>query len=130
MSGVVTVIEVYVAIIGACLPMLAPVYRKLRHGDARSAVASQPQVAPTDGLATIGKISNRKRFQSSESGSFTRIDNDEHSLVPVTYGNSQRVDVSGPHDKQSSIAESEDIPLEGIRVKQDLTWSDHSSSKV
>ncbi|XXH01499.1 hypothetical protein Hte_007859 [Hypoxylon texense] len=129
-SGVVTVIEVYVAIIGACLPMLMPVYRKVRYGDPRSAVASQPQVAPSDGLATIGKISNRKRFQSSESGSFTRIDNDEHSLVPVTYGNAQKVNVSGPHDNQSSIADSEDIPLEGIRVKQDLTWSDDPGNKV
>ena len=32
-SGVVTVVEVYVAIIGACLPTLVPVYRRLRYGD-------------------------------------------------------------------------------------------------
>lgn len=32
-SGTATVIEVYVAIIGACLPSLVPIYRQLRYGD-------------------------------------------------------------------------------------------------
>ncbi|KAI0970079.1 hypothetical protein F4678DRAFT_473435 [Xylaria arbuscula] len=56
--GLSTVVESYVAIIGACLPTLVPVYRRLRYGDAlRRTKASDPIVKTTTGIKTIGQIS-------------------------------------------------------------------------
>ncbi|KAI1300050.1 hypothetical protein F5Y03DRAFT_386112 [Xylaria venustula] len=58
--GLSTVVEVYIAIIGACLPTLVPVYRRLRYGDAlRTTKASYPKVQVTSGIKTIGQISYR-----------------------------------------------------------------------
>ncbi|KAI0172252.1 hypothetical protein GGR52DRAFT_549624 [Hypoxylon sp. FL1284] len=127
-SGVATVVEVYAAIIGACLPMMVPVYRKLRYGDPRSAAASQPTA--DSGLNTIGKISNRKHFRSIESESSMRLDNDESMLVPASYGNSQHVNVSSPKDRDNFSSDADNIPMEGIVVMQDMTWSDHPSNRV
>ncbi|KAH9907260.1 hypothetical protein F4778DRAFT_777696 [Xylariomycetidae sp. FL2044] len=127
-SGVVTIIEVYAAIVGACLPMLLPVYRRLRYG--RATPASERRVYPVTGLNTIGKISNRKRPRNTGSGSFSKIVNDENTLVPTTYGSSRQVISRGPQHHAHSFADGEDIPLEGIVVRQDIMWSSRHSDAV
>jgi hypothetical protein len=46
-SGTATVVEIYIAIIGACLPLVVPVYNSLRHGDAQGQSSQNSQPKPT-----------------------------------------------------------------------------------
>ncbi|KAM7215590.1 hypothetical protein V8F06_009057 [Rhypophila decipiens] len=105
-SGTATVIEVYVAIIGACLPTLVPVYRQLRYGDPlktgsiRSNTHGYYANQNSNKGASNNRLGKNKPLSSSDTiggtgvgvgagqGSFDRLyDNDEfgHDLITVDY---------------------------------------------
>ncbi|KAI1123647.1 hypothetical protein F5Y10DRAFT_285827 [Nemania abortiva] len=98
-----TIVEVYVAVIGACLPTLIPIYRRLRYGDAlKSDEAPYPRNNPIISIITIGRIRNRpRRYNITTGGSFQELGNDK-SFYTMDDQHTHRVDASGNGDHGSS----------------------------
>ncbi|KAI1740767.1 hypothetical protein F4680DRAFT_85944 [Xylaria scruposa] len=128
LPGGSTVVEVYVAIIGACLPTLIPVYRRLRYGDAqKGSKASHSGKKDITSINTIGRISNRTQRHATGEGSFERLRN-EDSFYPLGSQNTHQIDVSGNGDGEpSKDTPLHDIPLKGIMVRHEIAWSDDKS---
>ncbi|KAI1385501.1 uncharacterized protein F4822DRAFT_445451 [Hypoxylon trugodes] len=123
-GSVASVVEIYVAIIGACLPTLVPVYRKLRYGDPHS----RPSNATTIGrITTLGRSSNKK-LNSRTDGEFERLDTDEE--FPLASRGVHHVNISSYGGPNSLPTTYPDIPLEGIMVRHDMTWSDNGKPIV
>lgn len=68
-------------IIGACLPTLVPVYRKLRYGDPHK---THTNPIPRDPPQKVGRNVRRKKF-SNGGGSSERLNNNEDALTPSIY---------------------------------------------
>lgn len=129
-SGVATVIEIYVAIIGACLPTLVPIYRKLRYGDPlkthTSAVSKGPAASGSGGTSGA-KTSFRKQFSSNGNGSFERLSQSEDALNPAAYHRTHHVNVSSSRGNDDfGYNNTESYPLEGVMVRHDTVWSEHN----
>ncbi|KAI1750013.1 hypothetical protein F4782DRAFT_264717 [Xylaria castorea] len=131
LPGGSTVVEVYVAVIGACLPTLIPVYRRLRYGDAsKSTKASDSGKKEMASINTIGRISNRTQRRTAGEGSFERLRN-EDSFCPLGSQYTHQTDVSGNGDcGPSGNTPLDDIPLKGIVVRHDIAWSDDKSPAI
>ncbi|KAI2780202.1 hypothetical protein F4815DRAFT_445434 [Daldinia loculata] len=119
--GLASAVEVYVAIVGACLPTLIPIYRKLRYGHPNTPQRS----IPVDGIVTIGKLSNRTPFGSGVEGSSEKLNNEE-DITFNPYRGSCQVSISGQGKRFSFPPDSLEHPLQGIVVKQDVTWSENA----
>ncbi|KAK8102253.1 hypothetical protein PG984_015399 [Apiospora sp. TS-2023a] len=124
-------VEIYAAIMGACLPMMVPVYRKLRFGDALKTISggSGSSKTPFSGTNTVVAANLRRRNMepASESGvgSFEQFRGSEDGLTPANYhrGHSSKVS-SGPAVDGSRDSDNESYPLEAIKVRRDLTWKE------
>lgn len=128
-SGVTTVIEIYAAISGACLPTLVPVYRKLRHGSVLGSTAgSGPGLTPPGVTNTISKMSNRRKIGTTEEGSFERLSNEE-SFALTAYHGSQQVNISGLKNGRLTHENTTDTTPHGIMVNQEMTWIENTSSR-
>ncbi|RYP19387.1 hypothetical protein DL765_003360 [Monosporascus sp. GIB2] len=132
-SGVATVVEIYVAVIGACLPTLVPIYRKLRYGDPLKSHPSAPSKGTPvsgSGATSAGKVSHRRQF-SEGNGSFERLANSEDALNPAAYRRTYHVNVSSSRGNDGlAYTNTESYPLEGVMVRHDTVWSeyDHNQS--
>ena len=116
-------VEVYAAVIGACMPTLVPVYRQLRYGD--------PLKTHTSGLSkpTLpgkGHSARSKQF-SNEEGSFERLSNGDATFSPAEYRNNHRVNVSGGRNgSPTQYNEGESYQMDGVMVTQKTVWSEHN----
>lgn len=90
-SCTATVVEIYVGIIGACLPTLVPVYRKLRYGDPHK---SHANLIPRDPPHKVGRNARPKKL-SNGGGSSERLNNNEDALTPSIYLRDYQVSVGG-----------------------------------
>ncbi|KAF3020624.1 hypothetical protein E8E14_011724 [Neopestalotiopsis sp. 37M] len=93
LAGFATLVEIYVAIIGACLPILGPVYQRLRHGGKRGEGHTTPRVARRDGRVgqsthTLNTQNHRVAGHSVESLDYTF---DDDSLTLGAYPGNHRV---------------------------------------
>jgi len=82
--GVATVVEVYTAIIGACLPNMVPAYRKLRYGDTVKKINTSANSRIY--IASSNKIPTNKPSNSSHinyEGSSERLN--ENELATIDY---------------------------------------------
>ncbi|KAI0112238.1 hypothetical protein GGR51DRAFT_60538 [Nemania sp. FL0031] len=89
-SDIATVLEIYVAIIGACLPTLLPIYRKLRYGSHLKTYAT-PNSKETPGSGKSSKPSYRVphwKQLSTQGGSFERLAETDDGLTLTTFDNS------------------------------------------
>ncbi|KAI0459605.1 hypothetical protein F5B21DRAFT_455402 [Xylaria acuta] len=131
LPGGSTVVEVYVAVIGACLPTLIPVYRRLRYGDAlKSTKASHSGKKQVISINTIGRISNRTQRRTASKGSFERLRN-QVSFCTLDYQQTHQIDVSGSGDcGPSKNTALDNISLQGIMVQHEITWSDDKCPTV
>ncbi|TGJ87928.1 hypothetical protein E0Z10_g877 [Xylaria hypoxylon] len=120
-----TVFEIYIAIIGACAPTLAPVYKRLRGRPMpsdtpiphRSGYTTKPKsqshtylnggVNPALGRTAVRESEDEERF-------FKRLD-DIQVLVPAKERGEFWTDIS-------ARPASEGVPLGKIRVQRDVTW--------
>jgi hypothetical protein len=127
-----TVVEIYVAIIGACAVTLVPVYRKIRHGDAwvsskggsrggpsgAMGGRSGPGVSGSDThhLKTFGQRSTRERINDNDSEEYL------HGGLGAANWRDTNV-TSGGHKGRGDDA-SDEMPLEVVVVKKevDMTW--------
>lgn len=118
-SGTATVVEVYVAIIGACLPTMAPIYRLVLYGDplSTSATGLSKQILPT-------KASSARRFH--DESSFERLSNVEHNFMPENYSGNRRVNISSSRDVHAPNNDrSESYQMDGVMVTHKTVWSEH-----
>ncbi|KAI0866577.1 hypothetical protein F4860DRAFT_145212 [Xylaria cubensis] len=130
LPGGSTVVEVYVAVIGACLPTLIPVYRRLRYGDASKSSKASHSGKKEISINTIGRISNRTQRRSAGEGSFERLRNEDSFYSPGSQ-HTHQIDVSGNSDcGPSKDTPLDDIPLKGIIVRHEIAWSDDKSPVV
>ncbi|KAI0166898.1 hypothetical protein GGR52DRAFT_556061 [Hypoxylon sp. FL1284] len=131
--GLATVIEIYMAIIGACLPTLVPVYRKLRYGDRfKSRTSELPGRTPAGvrSSAPAGWISNKKR-SGHDGGSFYRLANSEDGFTPAAYYENHHVDISSTgQDQNIPYMTTESHPLGTVMVRRDMTWSVHNKGST
>uniref|UniRef100_A0A8H7K6A6 Rhodopsin domain-containing protein n=1 Tax=Bionectria ochroleuca TaxID=29856 RepID=A0A8H7K6A6_BIOOC len=109
--GVTTVIEIYVAIVGACLPVMTPLYRKIRYGDALQNSKNSSGSSKTyyhSGKQSSWKQTPKGAVDSGyggSHGSFSRLYDNENQSQAVS----------------DSSAVAHDIPLDKILVKSDMT---------
>ncbi|KAK8037711.1 hypothetical protein PG991_001057 [Apiospora marii] len=118
-------VEIYAAIMGACLPMMVPVYRKLRFGDALKTTSggSGSNKTPFSGTNTIVAANIQRRnvgpAGGSGGGSFERLGGSEDGLTPANYHGGHRNQVSS---EPAGDSDHENYPLEAIKVRRDLIW--------
>ncbi|GAW16378.1 hypothetical protein ANO14919_058040 [Xylariales sp. No.14919] len=126
-----TVIEVYVAIIGACLPTLIPVYRRLRYGDTlRRTRPSNPKGKTIRSIKTIGQISYRSHRRPVNESSTESLHID-HSFQPLDYQHIPRFDANGTVDCEASKESPLDtICLQEIRALPDRAWTGNDYSSI
>lgn len=126
-----TVVEIYVAIIGACAVTLVPVYRKMRYGTPWSTrdmksnqIASSPGVfgGTGGGGSRPGVHHNFKRSANHERLS-TSNDSDEY----LHHGSGMTYSVSGATKSTGSAKREEfgdEVPMDSIVVQRDVTWEE------
>ena len=123
-TGVVSALEIYVAIIGACLPMMVPVYRKLRYGDINGSSNESAGASKSHLLNANSKSSkNSTSTINGSGGSFHKLHNDEWATVNQPNG---KTTINSWTD-QRPIA---NIPMNSIAVDSTTTWSDNAGYKV
>lgn len=117
--GMAAIIEIYVAIIGACLPILVPVYNKLRYNDPhhKSATSKGRTIGTTH---TTDRPFVRRRVGSMGEGSFERLDNSSGQYEAAVYEQSH---VSSTNWNRTDTSHT-DIPLQGIAVKHEIVWTE------
>ncbi|KAI0533232.1 hypothetical protein GGR58DRAFT_521864 [Xylaria digitata] len=106
-SGVATFVEIYVGIVGACIPVLAPVYQRLRFGKVFNTSAKKTPV--------IGSSSDNHRngMLRLDQGSYNQLRDDD--LVTVTN------DTNTGYHEPGHMANM-DIPLHEIRRERSTEW--------
>ncbi|KAI1330288.1 hypothetical protein F5Y16DRAFT_33994 [Xylariaceae sp. FL0255] len=109
-SGVVTTIEIYIGIIGACVPLLAPVYHRLRPGKAYEGTSSKRK--PLTGGSSYRLKSHKTRTRQRPYNPLH--DDDLASVLNTSHG--RQVDIYG----QGLYSSQANISLQGIIVKQDI----------
>lgn len=120
-SWIATGIEVCIAIIGACLPTLVPVYRFLLGKQAPSPGAI-PGHAPLKSIVTFGRRSSRNptlftAAELEERGSFNQLHSLE-ALAPNGYANTQCTEVNGVAERRPSNCD--DVHPYSSRIKNDV----------
>ncbi|KDN71524.1 hypothetical protein CSUB01_12076 [Colletotrichum sublineola] len=125
-----TVVEIYIAIIGACAVTLVPVYRKMRYGtpystgDQRSNQISSGRGAfPSSGDASRLGAHNFKRSQNHE-----RLDTSNDSEEYLHNGSGMKYSVS-TKDGDRRGGSAEDLPMDTIVVQKDVTWEEERNVK-
>ncbi|KAI8960727.1 hypothetical protein F5Y11DRAFT_367222 [Daldinia sp. FL1419] len=118
--GLSSGIEVYVAIVGACLPTLIPIYRKLRYGRPNA----PPKPIPAIDIVTFGSSPKKPQLDSEEGPG------KDDDVMLSTYGGSCRVSVSGQSGRRSTATDSPERPPAGILVERDMTWSESKKPVV
>ncbi|GJC94209.1 integral membrane protein [Colletotrichum higginsianum] len=128
-----TVVEIYIAIIGACAVTLVPVYRKMRYGtpwstrDQKSNQVSSGTgaFAGTGGAGSRPGVHNFKRSANHE-----RLTTGNDSEEYLHHGGGMKYSVSGATgsgDKSDVLGD--DLPMDTIVVQRDVTWEEERKEK-
>lgn len=125
-SGTATIVEIYAAIIGACMPTLIPVYRQLRYGDPlKSSTAGSAGISNKTPMIKGSKGSSARRKQFGTSGSFERLSNNDNPPVPAEFRDNHRVNISGRRGDALRDDEGESYQMDGVLVTHKTVWSEH-----
>lgn len=129
-AGTATVVEIYVAILAACLPTMVPVYRQLRYGDplsTKGARRAKSRLPNRSLLPSRGRGSATRKKQLGRQDSFERLAYTGNTFVSTDYHtNGLRTDISCGRRGGAGAAgggEGESFPMEGIFVTQSTAWS-------
>ncbi|KAI0544081.1 hypothetical protein F4679DRAFT_591867 [Xylaria curta] len=119
-SAVATVIEVYVAIIGACVPVLAPVYSHIRGLTiTSSSTGSSNARAPfVKGLSYSSKSNLRRMVRP-----YDQLDDDLSTAMNST--TNHRVEISRRDFDRSEYTNNHAIPLQGIMLERATRWTEN-----
>ncbi|KAI0170976.1 hypothetical protein BJ166DRAFT_517461 [Pestalotiopsis sp. NC0098] len=131
-SGVATVVEVYVGIISGCLPIMVPVYRRIRYGNAlKSTTRTGSEGYYLSNSANVmGKSAARTNRLGGE-GPFERLDtNKNDDFASSEFSSDRHIMVStAARDDQESRRTSDRVPSDGIVVRSDVSWQESRKSK-
>ncbi|KAI1316815.1 hypothetical protein F5Y16DRAFT_393058 [Xylariaceae sp. FL0255] len=120
-SGVATIVEIYAAIIGACLPTVMPVYRQLRYGDPMVSTPTAVSKLRSTGTSSTGHGNRAGQWSHlhSPGGSFERLAKAGDTSAPTTYQERHRGGIShGRKTSDGDLSNTGSYPLETM-VKQD-----------
>ncbi|KAF2970820.1 hypothetical protein GQX73_g2823 [Xylaria multiplex] len=124
---IATVVEIYVAIIGACLPTLMPIYRKLRYGSPLRAHTNAMFQATPANWNSSGRVVQPKR-SGNRNDLFHRLHETDDGLSPIVYHGDHRVKASGSRtESDTPFSDAESYPLEGLVVTRDIIWTETNS---
>ncbi|KAK2051199.1 hypothetical protein LY76DRAFT_482678, partial [Colletotrichum caudatum] len=121
-----TVVEIYIAVIGACAVTLVPVYRKMRYGTPWSTEDQKSrQISSGSGgfpASSGGRgAHNFKRPQNHHE----RLDTNNDSEEYLHYGSGMKNSVSGTtRASDAGGASGEDLRMDTIVVQKDVTWEE------
>lgn len=120
--GAATVAEVFIAIIGACGVTLRPVYRYFRYGNPHGSGGSASSAAKGPGGAeSRGVTMRRMAIARGKSGGSDGLRSFEMLEDDLEDGSQTQIVVAaGGH------IERDDLPLQGIRVDRDVTWTEEN----
>ncbi|KAI0149602.1 hypothetical protein GGR57DRAFT_226761 [Xylariaceae sp. FL1272] len=129
-------IEIYVALIGSCLPIMGPVYHKIT-GQAITEYAHETPILPDGGTRAGGRKSrlserisrtlksNPRETQADENDArFQKLsDYDTSVLVPAKERTERSTYITSSKGfSKANSSETDLIPLEGILVQRDVKW--------
>ncbi|KAI0206708.1 hypothetical protein F4808DRAFT_454626 [Astrocystis sublimbata] len=122
--AVATVIEVYVGIVGACVPVLTPVYHRIRGRNPPSSSASSydKKVSLVKGL-NYNSMGNGRRMARP----YDHLDNDLSTVVNNSRNTDYQVEISRTKFDGLEVRNNHHIPLKGIRVERDTQWTESKS---
>lgn len=115
--AVATVVEIYAALIGACMPTMVPVYRRLRYG-------TPLKSSTTEGTSGSGYSAATPKPPNHPHRAFKRLNNSEDGLTPAAYHSNHEVSASRLSDDLTNT-NAESYPMEGIMVTRDTVWLDN-----
>lgn len=122
-SGTATVVEIYVAIIGACMPTLVPIYRQLRYGDP---LKSNTTGISKQTLPVKGSSAQKKHLDNT--GSFERLSNTDNDFMSDDYRDNRRVNISSRQAGAPGYNQGESYQMDGVMVTQKTVWSEHKQN--
>ncbi|KAJ2981760.1 hypothetical protein NUW58_g6603 [Xylaria curta] len=130
-SAVATVIEIYVAIIGACLPTLAPVYRRLRYGSplsTHSTAVSKGKPANGSSSNPGGRVIQWNQLSNCDD-SFERLHEADENFSLAVYQGNHQVKISSSRAKfDPAISTTESCRLGGVMTAQNTIWAGTNNS--
>ncbi|KAK2600550.1 hypothetical protein N8I77_010077 [Diaporthe amygdali] len=118
-----TVVEIYVAIIGACMPTLVPIYRQLRYGDP---LKSNTTGISKQTLPVKGSSAQKKHLDNT--GSFERLSNTDNDFMSDDYRDNRRVNISSRQAGAPGYNQGESYQMDGVMVTQKTVWSEHKQN--
>ncbi|KAI0459323.1 hypothetical protein F5B21DRAFT_296836 [Xylaria acuta] len=116
-SDIATVIEIYVAIIGACSPTLVPVYRKLRYGSVLKTYATAGSKETPAGAKgnNPGYRAGHWKQSSNRDGSFERLADVDDGLTSAIYDGNNHIKTSSSRAEDSrAFSNTESYALDSI----------------
>lgn len=131
-SGVATVVEVYVGIISGCLPIMVPVYRRIRYGNAlKSTTRTGSEGYYLSNSANVMGKSTARTNRLGGEGPFERLDtNKNDDFASSEFSSDRHIMVStAARDDQESRRTSDRVPSDGIVVRSDVSWQESRKSK-
>ncbi|RWA11981.1 hypothetical protein EKO27_g3116 [Xylaria grammica] len=110
--AVASVVEIYVAIVGACIPLLIPVYYRLRYGTGFNNTAG---FSPK--LAMVKEAGNTPETGMTKGGlgSFEQLRDD-------IITSNRRISISAWPTHESGHSHDNSIEFEGITVQKQIEW--------
>ncbi|KAI1453772.1 hypothetical protein F4805DRAFT_478239 [Annulohypoxylon moriforme] len=116
--GIATAVEIYAAIISACLPTLVPIYHMMRHGNPfKKSCPYGERAIPSRKVSSQQRCINRGR-------SFEQLHSTEDTLTPPGYyGNHHVSTVRNQCGESSADTDNESQPTEAVLVKHDVILS-------
>ncbi|ETS82094.1 hypothetical protein PFICI_07096 [Pestalotiopsis fici W106-1] len=126
-SGVATVVEVYVGIISGCLPIMVPVYRRIRYGNALKSTTrtgSEGYYLSNSGNALAKSNARSKTNRSRGEGPFERLDTNKDDFASSEFSSDRHIMVSSAAVRDGDVdhKSNDSIPLDGIVVRSDVQW--------
>ncbi|KAI0394885.1 hypothetical protein F5Y17DRAFT_475180 [Xylariaceae sp. FL0594] len=122
-SGVASVVEIYVGIIGACIPMSVPVYRKLLFN---GLLKSTTRGSTTRSTLAWDASDNTPKARKPHS-SYNLL-SDGHLPTSLDNVYERQVDIRSPGARNQTSGNSS-IPLQGIIVQRDIEWTESEQSR-
>ncbi|KAI1825864.1 hypothetical protein F4861DRAFT_547033 [Xylaria intraflava] len=134
LPGMATSIEIYAGIVGACLPLLMPVYRKLRYGDVFEGKPRRPGDAArnADSTAPTTGDCSRKRVLRPRQLSLEQLLMYSHGGDNAVLGSpsNYQVEARSLASKDLESGHNMSTPLQAIVVKKDIELSTRSRDRL
>ncbi|KAF9876657.1 hypothetical protein CkaCkLH20_06065 [Colletotrichum karsti] len=122
-----TVVEIYIAIIGACAVTLVPVYRKIRYGTPWSTGDQKSNQASSGAAAFAGTGGSRPGIHNfKRTANHERLETGNDSEEYLHRGSNINYSVTGSAKREGR---GDDMPMDTIVMQKDVTWEEERDVK-